>query len=172
MHNNLYGEIYDNAVAALGNPTKAESRAAFVQRVADRIREGMIASPIITPETQAEMLYQREIEPLRIKRRRSLLQVIRSLRDSVLAGTRLKELDPVLDQAFLIGDGTEKPLRYWRVEDYRAVAQVSQKDATDKVAAADVLDAEVESLASCFEDVGAVDTYDLLAGLGDEAAAA
>ena len=172
MHNNMYGEIYDTAVADLGNPTKAEGRAAFVQRVADRIRDGIIAAPIMTPETQAELLYQREIEPLRMKRRRSLLNVIRSLRDSVLAGTRLKELDPVLDQAFLIGDGTEKPLRYWRVEDYRAVVQVSQKDAVDKVAAADVLDAEVESLAGFFEKSGAVDTFDLLSGLADEQAAA
>lgn len=171
MRDEFYESIFDENAATLGNPKKSESKDAFVTKVADAIRAGRIPHRAVTPEDVARLEWVEKIEPLRDRRRQSLKKVIEYLRDSILYGGDGANIDPLLSQAFPLGDGTDKTLGAWTPDDFRNASISRQKVAMEQVAAADEFDAVVEEFVSVMESRSAQSAADMFSPDAEAAAA-
>lgn len=167
MRDGFFESVFDENAARLGNPTPSESKEAFIATIADGVRAGRIPRRAVTIEDAARLEWLDHIEPLRDKRRRSLKRVVEYLRDSLLYGSDGANIDPLLSQAYPLGDGTDKTLAAWTPTDYTNASLSRQKVAVEQVASADEFDAVIEEFVAVMESRGAASTGDMFQPASD-----
>lgn len=166
MRDGFFESIFDENTARMGTPSPSESKEAFIATIADGVRSGRIPRRAVTVEDAARLEWLDHIEPLRDRRRRGLKKVIEYLRDSLLYGSDGANIDPLLSQAYPLGDGTDKTLSAWTPTDYQNASLSRQKVAMDQVASADEFDAVVAEFVSVMESRGAGSTGAMFDGTG------
>ena len=110
---------------------------------------------------EGRALFDRFVGPARDGRRRTFknctLFLIDALSDSTLLGVE----DPVLDQAFPLGDGTDKTLRYWTSDDWAASVTERYRNAASATAAAAEFDVRAQTIITALRTTGSRQTGDL-----------
>lgn len=127
---------FDESVAAApsGQPV-AESRKHVARAYADAVDAGVIGRWTEEDTMQGEALFNRFVEPARSTRRRDFRNESRHIVEALNGDTILGVSDPVFAMAYPIGDGTDKRLGAWTVEDWMA-ATASRTENAERAASA------------------------------------
>lgn len=164
-------EQFDRYVAGQHDeaPSVDKSRDAVATAYAEGVRHGRIERRRLELETEGRELFDRLVMPERDHRRASFRVSARYLVDAITDQTVLGEQDPVLDQAYPIGDGTDKTLRYWNPEDWNTSRTIRYRQAAEHTRAAQEWDVQVVSpIVAAMRQCGARRTEDLLTPPGGE----
>lgn len=132
--------LYDEHIAKAGGEAvkTASAKRAIHPAVVDLIADG------IDRDLVADMLTDRVVTPKRQQRARTIKKSLDALLDGFPEGGGY--VDDVLNQAFPLGDdaGHDKPLRYWREQDFINLTLTRFRGAADTMRAAEELDQTVQ----------------------------
>lgn len=106
-------------------------------RYEDAVESGEIERDAPALSAEGEDKFDKYIPPARRSRKAVFRRDLGNLLDALNGETVLGEDDPRLDQAFPIGDGRDKTLRYWSVDDFQNALSVRYAKAADSMDAAD-----------------------------------
>ncbi|GAB2906763.1 hypothetical protein GCM10027047_01230 [Rhodococcus aerolatus] len=155
---------YDEAVAESGSdgtePHKVRDQVA--QRYCDDVETGRITPVQDDLVTQGRNLFDRVVKPERDRRRSSMRRTMGDLLDAINGETILGTADPKLDQAFALGDGRDKSLRHWTVDDWQAATTERYRNAAQATASASTFDEGAAQIVSAIRRSGVRTTGDLL----------
>lgn len=121
------------------------SRKAVARAYAEAVESGAILRVAPDLETEGCELFDRSVGGARNKRRQSMRQSAQVLLDALHGATLVGALDPVLAQAFPLGDGRDKTLRYWSRDDWASARTERYRNAAEATRAAQVFDVEIAS---------------------------
>jgi len=117
-----------------------------IHRVSAAIEAGEYTLPTKTVENQVADIFDRVVPKARRVRRSELRTQFRIILDILEGGTLLGDEDPKLDQAFPLGNGEDKTLRYWTVVDVAMSINVRYEKAAEATSAATGFDADGTAL--------------------------
>lgn len=128
---------YDRIVAEQSDQgmTVEKMRDALSHRYADAVERGesRYVDDIVD---EGRALTNRFVSPVRDARRMSFRKNVGDIIDALNGDTILGRDDPRLDQAFPIGDGTDKTLRYWSADDWTDATTERYRNAASATASA------------------------------------
>lgn len=115
-------------------------RDALAHAYADAVESGEVKRPSLHLVEVGATLVDRYVRPERIRRRENMRRTAEFIRDAIRhpedGATLLIDGDPVLDLAHGLGDGRDKVLRGWTIEDWRTATLVRYSNAAAATAAA------------------------------------
>ena len=116
-------DIYDEYVASqpLGASVE-ESREAVSRAYAEAVESGSMPRWEEDLETEGRNLFDRLVKPVREQRKSAMVKRFEWILDAIMDGTLMEEWDPILSRAYPLGDGRDKTLRLWSVEDLENAA--------------------------------------------------
>ena len=106
----------------------AESRSAFAAEYQRDVMSGAVARPEVSLLAEGEALFDKHVLRERDRRRKGKHGFAENIATSLLGN-----LEPTLDLAVPVGDGTDKLLRYWTVDDWQESINVRNRAAADVV---------------------------------------
>lgn len=154
---------YDSYVERQGDDGSVleKSRDYVAHAYADAVEAGWIGRLTVDLVVEGRNAFDRLVGPVRDRRRSGLRADMGHLHDALNGDTILGRDDPILSKAFLLGDGRDKTLRMWAVEDWQmAVRERYQNAATVTIAAAG-FDTEAQQIIDAMQRQGARVTGDL-----------
>ena len=104
----------------------ADSRAEFAAEYQRDVMAGKVTRPEMSLIAEGEALFDKHVIRERDRRRKGRHGFAENIANS-LFGTD----DPLLDIAVPVGDGTDKVLRFWTIDDWRESIRVRERAATD-----------------------------------------
>lgn len=140
-----------------------KSRDAVAQAYVDGVESGELPRWQSELKDEGRALFDRLVKPVREQRKSSMRKDAEYLVDALNDATVLGESDPVLDQAFPLGDGRDKTLRYWTRDDWRAAATERYRNAAAVTEAARRFDEAAELIAQALASRGVNTTGALFA---------
>lgn len=144
--NEKYDEIVRNAASE--GLTVAEIRELWEEAYEQAVEAGEVQrEEPATLREEARRLFDANVMKERERRRGAFMKDAAWLIAALNGETVLGRDDPILERAFLLGDGRDKTLRFWTVEDWNTAIQMRYRHAADASAAAREFDVE---FASCF----------------------
>lgn len=159
-----FTSTYDQYVAGeTSSPTPLEkSIDAVAHLYVDAVESGLIPRRQTSLFEEGKQLTERYIRPARDRRRNAMRKSIERVRDALTGDTVLGADDPMLTQAYPLGDGTDKTLGYWTQDDYRNATTERYRNAAAATAAAKAFDDLAAEIASAMQERAAATTADLL----------
>lgn len=139
---------YDGVVADAG-PEGAyleKARDAVAQAYQDAIESGEILRWQAEIKDEGRALFDRLIKPVREHRKSSMRRDAKYLVDALNGQTVLSGDDPVLHSAFPIGDGRDKTLRLWTLDDWRSATTERYRNVAAVTAAAREFDEYADAI--------------------------
>ncbi len=124
----------------------AKSKDAVAHAYADAVESGEIERWQADVFTEGLALFDRHVKPIRERRKSAMRRDVEYLIDALKDGTMLGADDPVLNQAFPLGDGRDKTLRFWTAEDWRSATTERYRNAAAVTGAARRFDEELADL--------------------------
>lgn len=157
---------YDEIVAAHADAgvRVEEARVEFMARYAEAVTSGAVSGQAFDDMEIGAILFDQVVRPARSQRRSSWKSNLGYL-GSILLGEEVDGdlVDPILNMAFPVGDGSDKTLRLWSEEDWKQSVVSRYRNAADATAAAAEHDRLVGAILDAFATTGAVFTRDLFA---------
>lgn len=138
---------YDEFVGSEGDDGALveKSRDAVAHAYADAVESGAISRPTVDLVTEGRSLFNSHAGRAREQRRVSMKNSAAHLLDALLGETVLGADDPALGLAYPLGDGTDKVLRLWTVDDWQAAKDERYRNAAAATGAAADFDSNVAS---------------------------
>ncbi len=160
---------YDGSVTAAGTDgiKVGDACAEVALRFARAIESGEIS---LTPAEIATAQVRQVVTKARSGRKatwhRELSHIVAALRDETILG----RTDPRLWQAFPLGDGRDKALALWSIDDWKRASDVHRVKANEAIAAAQIIAEQVSIITSAMFAADAEITRDLFPDAGHSAA--
>ena len=141
-------DIYDEFVASqpLGASVE-DSREAVSRAYADAVASGAMPRWEEDLETEGRNLFNRLVMPIREQRKSAMVKRFEWVLDAIMDGSLLDEWDPTLGHAYPLGDGRDKSLRLWSVEDLENASIERFRNAAAVTAAAAEFDKRAKTIA-------------------------
>lgn len=138
MDNQWFVEAYDRVVLGSADEgTEVEkSRDAVAHAYADAIESGAEERWRMDLVQEGRLLFDREVGNVRTRRRRGLKHDAEYIVDALSDGTILGADDPVLAQAYPLGNGSDKTLGLWAVPDWLGAIRERYAGAEERMVAA------------------------------------
>lgn len=110
---------YDRVVNEAGTEGQDtdKNRDAVAHAYATAVENGELHRYSVDLVEEGRDLFNKAVMPRRTSRRSMMRQNMEHLLAVIQGDSILDETDPILDWAFPLGDGGDKTLRYWTVED-------------------------------------------------------
>lgn len=156
-------EQFDAIVAAGGanGSVFEKSRDAVVHRYIDGLDSGEFDAYESDRVSETRGLFDRLVKPVRDHRKSSMRKSAEYLIDALNDATVLGNDDPALAQAFPLGNGRDKTLKFWTSDDWRAAATERYRNAAAVTEAARSFDALADLIAAALIRRGVNTTGDL-----------
>jgi hypothetical protein len=136
-------ETYDAAVDETGDDGASleKARDVVAHEYAEAVESG--AQPRHAPDLVEEgrILFNEFIGAERKRRKESMREQVAYLLDAFESEDGAY-VDPILAQAYPLGDGTDKALRYWNADDWGGARTTRYRKAAEATKAADLFDRE------------------------------
>lgn len=158
-------EQFDRFVSAASNDGSEveKSRDALAHAYSDAVESGQAERWRDDLTTEGRVLFDRFVKPAREQRKSSMRRSAQELVDALNGETILGVQDPRLDQAYPLGDGRDKTLRYWTAEDWRAATTERYRNAAAVTAAAKEFDEAADQITRALISHGVNTTGELFA---------
>lgn len=136
-HRDWLIDRYDTEVEATAEQGSQleKSRDAVAHQYADAVESGELDRADLVTEGRA--LFDRDVLPLRERRKSTLISSAEYLLEALANATILGREDPILKKAFPLGNGIDKALIYWEPDDWRGAIYERLSNAAKVSAAAD-----------------------------------
>ncbi len=156
-------EQFDRFVTDNGDDgaTVEKSRDAVAQAYVDGVESGQFARWASELKDEGRALFDRLVKPVREQRKSTMRRDAEYLADTLAGETVLGEADPVLDQAFPLGDGRDKTLRFWTAEDWRTAVTERYRNAAAVTEAARRFDESADAIVRAMTGRGVKTTGEL-----------
>lgn len=139
--------------------TVEKSRDAVAHAYADAVEKDEQTRRKIDLVEEGRMWFDREVGPLRTSRRSSLKRDAEYIRDALTPGaTMLGTDDPIFDQAYPLGNGSDKTLRYWTTADWMGSVQERTQKAKDATDAAEEFNEVAKVIVTAMTERGVTQT--------------
>lgn len=156
-------EQYDAAVRASGTGGNEVDKSR--DAVADAYEVGVESDAFPRWETslreEGRALFDRIVKPVREQRKAAIRRDAEFLVAALRGETVFGELDPTLDQAFPLGDGRDKTLRLWWVDDWQNAAMERYRNAAAATEAARQFDLSAQAIIAAMRRRNAETTGEL-----------
>jgi hypothetical protein len=164
--NEWFVATYDDVVreSAGDRMDHRKARDETIRRYIDGVRAGDIVPFDIDPSTAAGWIFDHTVKPARKARRSSMRKAAQTLLDVLAGDTTLDLNDPILDYAYMIGDGSDKVLRYWAQEDWIDSAMERYRNAAAATQAAKDFDALSQGVVAAMKTRHSIFTGDMYEG--------
>lgn len=141
-------ETYDRIVAEAGDEplTVKEIRERLAIAYAEAVDAGELERPITDLFDEGLGLFDRFIRPEREARRSKLLTDFEHILAAINGETILGQDDPMLDQAYPLGSGSDKTLRMWTADDIEFAVVTRYRKASEATASAAAFDKAASEL--------------------------
>lgn len=130
---------YDQIVNEAGpdGQDTEKNRDAVAHAYADAVETGEIERYAADLVEEGRDLFNKTVMPRRSSRRNLMRQSMENLLAVIKGEALLDDTDPILEWAFPLGEGSDKTLRYWTVEDWMTAWTVRFSKAAQASTAAD-----------------------------------
>lgn len=138
-------DTYDRIVRESGEEplTLKEIKERVAQAYADAVESGELERHDISLVDEGCALFDTIVKPERKDRKARLLQELDYIADASADGTILGTQDPVFDQAYPLGNGSDKTLGLWTRDDFQFAIVTRYRKAGEATAAATAFDMKV-----------------------------
>lgn len=161
---NWFVDQFDTFVTENDEGVELEkSRDAVAHAYADAVEAGDIARWDADTTSEGRGLFDRLVKPVREQRKSTMRSDAQYLVDALNGDTILGRDDPALSQAYPLGDGRDKTLRFWTAEDWRSAVTERYRNAAAVTEAARRLDELADRIVAALVSHGVNTTGDLFA---------
>jgi hypothetical protein len=162
-------DTYDRIVREAGDQplTLKEIRESVAQAYAEAVESGELERNEVSLFDEGLGLFATIVEPERTARKARLLQELDYIADASADGTILGNTDPVFDQAYALGNGSDKTLGLWTRDDFQFAIVTRYRKASEATAAATAFDMKVSRVQQLMVIRNATYVRDLGKGMGD-----
>ena len=143
--------------------TVEKSRDAIAHAYSDAVETGDLGRWKSDLVTEGRALFDRFVKPVREQRKSAMRRDAEYLVDALNDETALGRDDPALAQAFPLGDGRDKTLRFWTAEDWRTATTERYRNAAAVTEAARRFDEAADLIVRALTGRGVNTTGDLFA---------
>lgn len=140
-------DVYDEFVSKnTTGCTVEQSRDAVAKAYVVAVEAGDMPRWLDDLETEGRQLFNRLVLPERERRKGTLVRQLEWIVDAILHATVLGDVDPMLDRAFPLGDGSDKALRHWTADDLTTAITERYRSAAATTAAAREFDRHAQDV--------------------------
>lgn len=161
MIDNWIVNNYDRIVRGAGGDgiKVRDARTAVVERIVCALETGEVEP--LNAQRMAEAMADQAMLPARRARKTALHDQLNWIIEDLHGETVLGHAHPRLRQAFALGDGRDKTLALWSVDDWRGALNVRREKRDEFTAAVQIFEDQVQTVVAAMFAAGATTTADL-----------